>query len=220
MKFFSLIALLIVVFTSSGYTNAATKTIGILVFDGVLTSDITAPAEVFGIAGKQPWFSDYEVKLINVTNKPTITTEEGLTIAVDSNIDQQKKLNTLIVPSSYSMTPLLKNHKLITFIKQQHKELDWIASNCSGSELLAQAGVLDGKRATTWAGGEADLQKQFPKVNVQTDANYVVDGNVITSNGSVVSYTAALKLLTLMSNKGAAQEVFDTIQLGRLISQY
>ena len=217
-------ALLIVLFSlnllSNNLAQAATKTIGILVFDGVLTSDITAPAEVFGIATKQSWFSDYKVKFINVVDQPSITTEEGLTIAVSGSIYDKHSLNALIVPSSYSMAPLLQNKNLIEFIQTQEKHADWLASNCSGSELLAKAGLLDGKNATTWAGGEADLQKKFPSVKVKSDTNYVVDGNIITSNGSVVSYAAALKLLSLMASEKSSNEVFEALQMGRLTNTY
>lgn len=200
--------------------HAANKTIGIIVYDGVLTSDITGPAEVFGVASKQSWFKDYDVKMISINDQTTITTEEGLTIKSDTNIDEAKNLSALIVPSSYTMEPLLKNKKLIQFIKTQGKKVEWMASNCSGSYLLAEAGLLDGKKATTWAGGEKDFQKEYPTVSVQENKNYVIDGNIITGNGSVVSYTAAIKLLSLMSNKKLAQEVFDTLQLGRITNTY
>lgn len=212
--FFSLFTLI------TNAAHAANKTIGIIVYDGVLTSDITGPAEVFGVASKQSWFKDYDVKMISINDKTTITTEEGLTIKSDANIDTVKNLSALIVPSSYTMEPLLKNKKLIQFIKTQGEKVEWMASNCSGSYLLAEAGLLNGKKATTWAGGEKDFQKEYPTVSVQENKNYVIDGNIITGNGSVVSYTAAIKLLSLMSNKKLAQEVFDTLQLGRITSTY
>jgi len=201
-------------------SHAAKKTIGIVVFDGVLTSDVTAPAEVFGAATKQSWFTDYDVKMIGITKSKTITTAEGLTLQVDGNIYDEHSLTVLLLPSSYDMDPLLKNKELIQFIQTQSSQVDWLASNCSGAYLLSEAGLLDGKKATTWAGGEADLQKQYPNVNVQFDTNYVIDGNIITSNGSLVSYTAATKLLSLMSSESLANEVFDALQMGRLITQY
>ena len=214
-------ALVISVFMLLGNAaQAAKKTVGILVFDGVLTSDITAPTEVFGAATKQSWFTDYEVKLINVDQQDTITTAEGLTIKVDSNITKPQQLSVLIVPSAYDMSPLLENKPLIDFISHHGKHVSWLASNCSGSYLLAEAGLLDGKKATTWAGGESDLQGKYPSVLVQDNQNYVIDDNIITSNGSVVSYTAAVKLLSLMSDKKLAQEAFDALQMGRIVDNY
>ncbi len=216
---FLLLFLIPFIFLSSN-VHAAKKTIGILVFDGVLTSDVTAPAEVFGAATKQSWFTDYDVKMISVKDKPTITTAEGLKIAVDTSIKEPQKLSVLIVPSAYDMKPLLNNKELISFIRTQAEKVDWLGSNCSGAYLLAESKLLDGKKATTWAGGEPDLQREYPKVLVQKDKNYVIDGNIITSNGSVVSYTAGIKLLSLISSEALAKEVFDALQMGRLVSRY
>ena len=93
--------------------QAGTKTIGVLVYDGVLTSDVTAPLEVFGVASKLSWFSDYTVKTISISAVETITTEEGLKLGVDTSIDQVGKLDVLIVPSRYEMESLLSNQPLI-----------------------------------------------------------------------------------------------------------
>lgn len=217
-----LVQSVLIIFLSLLFNSAYAdkKTIGILVYDGVLSSDVTSPAEVFGVATKQAWFTDYEVKMISVEDQPFITTEEGLSIKTDSHIGVKQKLSALIVPSSYTMKPLLNNKSLIGFIRSQGKQVDWLASNCSGALLLAEAGLLDGKQATTWAGGEADFQKDYPSVLVQHDKNYVVADNIITSNGSVVSYVAAIKLLSLMSSDKLAKEVFAALQINRLTSHY
>ena len=195
---------------------AADKRVGILVFDGVLTSDIVAPIEVFGIASRKSWFSDYETITINAGSGDTVTTEEGLKLVVDAKLVDTPAVDVLLVPSAYDMDPLLENEKLITYIRNTGTTAEWMASNCSGAFLLAEAGLLDGKRATTWAGGEAGLEKSYPKVDVQYDTNYVIDDGVITSNGSVVSYEAALALLEKLSSKRRADEVREALQMGRV----
>nr|WP_231583886.1 MULTISPECIES: hypothetical protein [unclassified Vibrio] len=73
-----LITTLVLFFGMLQAAHAADKRIGILVYDGVLTSDVTAPLEVFGVASRLTWFSDYEVLTISVSDQKTITTEEGL----------------------------------------------------------------------------------------------------------------------------------------------
>ncbi len=203
----------------SAYSSGASKTVGIIVYDGVLSSDVTAPLEVFGVASRLTWFSDYKVVSISVKQQPFITTEEGLKLGVDAWVGDKPDVDVLIVPSSYSMKPLINNSLLIDYIRTRSMTVDWIASNCSGSSLLAEAGVLDGRKATTWAGGEQEFQKNYPKVNVQPDTNVVVDGNIVTSNGSVVSYQAALTLLRLMTSASKANEVADTLQFSRLSQQ-
>lgn len=194
---------------------AEDKKIGILVFDGVLTSDITAPLEVFGVASRKTWFSDYTPVVISVEDQSSITTEEGLQLATDSWIGANPEIDVLIVPSSYDMDPLIDNPHLINYISRTAKSAEWVASNCSGAFLLGEAGILNGKKATTWAGGESDLQGAYPAIDVQFDSNVVVDGQVITSNGSLVSYQAALLLLSKMTSESKANEVADTIQYSR-----
>ena len=191
--------------------------IGIIVFDGVLTSDVTAPAEVFGVASRQAWFKDYSVSFISVEDKQHITTEEGLVLRPNYHLGNAPDLDVLLVPSRYDMKSLLDNPELTAFIRQSGSTVKWLSSNCSGALLLANAGLLDGKQATTWAGGEKDMQKKFPKVKVLEDRNLVIDGKIITSNGSIVSYQAALVLLAKMSSTGRAREVFDTLQMGRMV---
>jgi transcriptional regulator GlxA family with amidase domain len=220
MSFHKKIYAMLLILICSSSAQAAKNTIGILVYDGVLTSDITAPIEVFGAATKKAWFSDYKVVLIAVNKQTSITTEEGLRINVDHSIADNLKLDVLLVPSSYSMGPLLSNKKLIAFIQDQSTKTKWMASNCSGAFLLAEAGLLNGVKATTWAGGEKDLKSDYPAVDVQFDQNVVIDKNIITSNGSVVSYQAALTLLEKLSSKDFSKEISEAIQWQRLQSAF
>ena len=204
----------------SGNIQAETSKIGILVFDGFLTSDVTAPIEVFGAASKKAWFSAYEVVVISATQSKYVKSEEGLKIVADNTIYDDLKLDVLIVPSAYEMDGFLKNKDLIGFIKKQKQSTSWMASNCSGAFLLGEAGVLDGKKATTWAGGEKGLASAYPKIKVQYDQNTVIDTQVITSNGGPISYQAAFELLTQLSSKKFSDEIAEAIQFDRLESAF
>ena len=196
---------------------AATKSIGILVYDDLLGGDVTAPVEVFGAASKNSWFSDYEVKLISIKRDKKITTAEGLTLLATNTIyDENLDLDVLMLPSRYYMSELISNKELVSFIQKQAAKVEWIASNCSGSMLLGESGVVDGYSITTWAGGESELQGAYPKLKVVTDQNVVIDRNLISSNGSVVSYEAALVLLSKLSSEKKAKDIEDYIQLTRL----
>lgn len=197
-------------------THAASSTIGILVFEGFLTSDVTAPVEVFGAATKKSWFSSYEVVLVSATKNKTVLSEEGLMVVANKTIYDTLNLDVLLVPSAYDMDHLLNNKDLIAFIQKQSAHAAWMASNCSGAFLLGEAGVLNGKKATTWAGGEKSLAKAYPKINVQYNKNVVIDNKVITSNGGPVSYQAAFKLLTQLSSDKFSNEISELIQFNRL----
>jgi transcriptional regulator GlxA family with amidase domain len=219
LKQFVLLTLFSMVFVVN-VADAASHKIGILVFDGFLTSDVTAPIEVFGAASKKAWLSSYEVVVISATSKKEIRSEEGLKIIADKTIYDDLTLDVLLVPSAYEMDGLLKNKELIQFIKKQNQSASGMASNCSGAFLLVEAGVLDGKNATTWAGGEKSLLKAYPKIKVQSDQNIVIDSRVITSNGGPVSYQAAFALLAKLSSEKFPKEIADAIQFNRLKSEF
>ncbi|ARU58898.1 transcriptional regulator [Oleiphilus messinensis] len=205
-----------VLFVFSSLVHAADSKIGIIVFDGFLTSDVTAAVEVFNTASQKEWFSHYDVVLISATKIKRVTSAENLGIVADKTIYDDLHLDVLIVPSAYDMSPLVSNKDLVSYIKNHGKEVSWLASNCSGAFLLGEAGLLNGKKATTWAGGEKELSSAYPMIKVQFDQNVVVDGNIITSNGGPISYQAAFELLTHLSTKEHSNEIVEALQFARL----
>ncbi|MGD9801104.1 MAG: DJ-1/PfpI family protein [Parvularculaceae bacterium] len=190
--------------------------VAVVVFDGALTSDIVAPLEVFGDASKKPWSQKLHVEAVAVGESLQITTEEGLKLTANTLMRNAGDYDAVIVPSRYGMDAVLENMELIGFIRNQAKSAKWMASNCSGALILAEAGVLDGKRATTWAGGEKDFQRKYPDVLVQDDVNFVIDDGVLTSSGSIVSYEAAIALLAQLTDEALAGEVAHDLQFARV----
>lgn len=197
-------------------TDAPTKTIGVLIYDRVLTSDVTAPMEVFGNAAKEKEFAGYRIVAIAPTKK-LITTEEGVVLMPQYSIEDAPALDTLIVGSAYDMGPILSNTKLIDWIASRGKTARWIASNCSGARILGDAGLLVGKRATTYPGGELLMKARYLRTTVVDGENVVVDGNLVTSNGGLVSYTAALKLLEQMTSVAFSEKIAANIYYNRLV---
>lgn len=191
-------------------------TIGIIVFDGVLTSEVIAPYEVFAIASKQDWLKGTRVLLIGIEQQATICTEEGIRLTVDATIYDDLALDVLLVPGANDVSDLLQHQELNNFIQKQEKGVQWLGSFCAGAFVLGNAGVLDGRQATTWFGGEASLQAQFPAIRVIHDQPVVLDKRRITANGGLVSYQAALVLLGQVSSARHAREVYDSLGLERL----
>lgn len=192
------------------------RTIGIVVFDGVRICEVAAPAEVFALARKRTEFEGSEVLLIGVEDQPTITTTEGLEIRVDCTIQAPVQLDVLIIPGAYDVDPLLQHAPLNAFIQRQAEGAEWVASYCAGAFLLGSAGVLDGKKATTWHGGEDDLQAQFPKIEVVREHPVVIDDRRITANAGLVSYRAALVLLAKLTSVDVARKVYEGLGMDRL----
>ncbi len=192
-------------------------TIGIIVFDGVLTGELMGAAEVFAIASTKTGFEGgANVVLIGVEPQPMIRTEEGIRIAVDATIDDDLTLDVLFVPGGNDVDPLLAHEALNAFIRKHEQSAEWVGSMCAGAFVLGGAGVLNGKQATTWFGGEGDLQTQFPAIRVIHDRPVVLDQRRITANGGLVSYRAALVLLGKLSSTAVARSVYDSLNMGRL----
>ncbi len=195
---------------------AKNMTVGIVVFDGVLTSEVIGSAEVFGIAAKNPQLTGSRVLLIGVEEQPFIQTEEGIRLMVDANISDDLALDVLLVPGGNDMSPLLEHEKLNTFIRKHEEHVEWLGSVCAGAFLLGKTGSLNGKQATTWFGGESSLQAQFPEIKVVYDKPIVLDQRRITANGGLVSYRAALVLLGQIGGSGLAHEVYTALNMDRL----
>lgn len=194
----------------------AARTIGILVWDGFLTSEVTANVEVFGSAVAQGLLTDTTVLLVS-PQATTVTSHEGLRVVADTTIDQCPPLDVLIVPSSAQMAPVLEDLEVLDFVSRQGRTVGTLASHCEGAFVLGAAGLLENRRATTYPGGHADLRQAVPGALV-IEEDVVRDGNLITSSGAVVTYRGALLLLEELTDAAVARTVADGLYLDRLVS--
>lgn len=190
--------------------------IGLLMYDKVLTTELTAPMDVF------TKYTEDGKQLFNViTIAETydfIVSEEGLKMFPDYTLENSPKLDILIVPSAYDMSLQIKNQNLVDFIKSQNNNTRYTVSNCAGATLIGESGVADGKKIVTWIGGGKDLQKNYPNLKVQDDGNvsYMEDGKFLSSNGNLASYISSLELLEKLSSKEHRKFVESYLYLDRL----
>ena len=196
--------------------NPDLPTIGVLMYDDVLTTELTAPIDVFTKLtedGKQLF------NVITIAESyDFIVSEEGLKMFPDYILTNTPKLDILIVPSAYDMTLQVKNKNLVDFIKSQNNNTKYTVSNCAGASLIGESGIANGKKIVTWIGGGEDLQKNYPLLKVQDDKNvsYMEDGKFLSSNGNLVSYISSLELLEKLSNKKHRKFVESYLYLDRL----
>ena len=196
--------------------NPDLPTIGVLMYDDVLTTELTAPIDVF------TKLTDNGKQLFNVItiaeSYDFIVSEEGLKMFPDYILTNTPKLDILIVPSAYDMTLQVKNKNLVDFIKSQNNNTKYTVSNCAGASLIGESGIANGKKIVTWIGGGEDLQKNYPLLKVQDDKNvsYMEDGKFLSSNGNLASYISSLELLEKLSNKKHRKFVESYLYLDRL----
>lgn len=133
--------------------------IRLLMYDDVLTTELTAPMDVFTKLtedGKQLF------NVITIAESyDFIVSEEGLKMFPDYTIENCPKLDILIVPSAYDMLLQVKNRNFVDFIKSQNNNTEYTVSNCAGATLIGESGIANGKKIVTWIGGGKDLQKNY-----------------------------------------------------------
>lgn len=167
------------------------RKVGILVFDGVEELDFAGPLEVFGSAAKiDP--ESFQVFTVGVRGR-TAKAINGLSVTADYSLEDCPRLDILVVPGGRGTRTEMKNPVLLSFIRGASEKCELVASVCTGSLVLAAAGLLDGKRATTHRAALNEL-RAFPKVHVE-HRRYIRQGRVITSAGISAGIDMALYLV-------------------------
>jgi transcriptional regulator GlxA family with amidase domain len=165
----------------------------IVAFPGVQTLDVTGPAEVLRAATKlHP--PGYEVQIAAREEGPLRTST--VTIVPDLPLSACRfPIDTLIVAGGTGTRRAEDDEALIAWLREAAKRARRVTSVCTGAFLLAKAGLLDGRRATTHWASCTVLAERYPEVTVESDPIFVRDGNVATSAGVTAGMDLALALV-------------------------
>jgi len=173
--------------------------VGIFIFNDVDVLDFTGPFEVFFITRKQEGGEKqylYSVCLIGLTDG-TITTRGGMEVRPHFSINSHPQLDRLIIPGGYGTRQLMHDESLINWLGSFNPRSTRLASVCTGSLLLASAGHLDGKNATTHWTVLDMMEETFPKVKVDRNRHVIIDEEVFTSAGISAGIDLALQMVRL-----------------------
>ncbi|MFI6029836.1 GlxA family transcriptional regulator [Amycolatopsis magusensis] len=173
----------------------------VIVCEGVVLLDLTGPVQVFTGAG------GYRTRLASLDGKP-VRTDTGVVLGVDCALSEvDYRAHTVVVPGP--KPGLLDGFppELTAEVRRLGDAASRVASVCTGAFLLAEAGLLTGRRATTHWAMCAELAARFPGVTVQPDAIYVRDDRVVTSAGMSAGIDLALALVEEDHGVDAARTV-------------
>ncbi len=171
---------------------ASPRRIGIVAFEGVEALDVTGPWEVLHTAGL--FARDVpELTCITVDGRD-VRSSSGLSFRADAAIGDVESLDTLIVAGGLGVQAVAEDGRLIDGIRRLSRTSRRTASVCSGAFLLAEAGILDGVRATTHWLHAPELARRFPAVEVDADPIFIREGNLLTSAGVTAGMDLALAL--------------------------
>ncbi|MGW3629613.1 GlxA family transcriptional regulator [Streptomyces sp. NPDC005122] len=167
------------------------RTVLVVLFDAVQSLDVTGPAEVF--AGAEiSRAGSYRVHTASLDGAP-VRTSSGLTLVPDGTLAEAPAPHTLLVPGGQGTRQ--PDPGLTDWLRVHGPRAGRLVSVCTGALLLARAGLLDGRRATThWAYCD-QLARDHPAVQVDPDPLYVRDGRVSTSAGVTSGIDLALALV-------------------------
>ena len=174
--------------------------IALLIFDNLTTLDAIGPLEV---VSRLP---DAEVKVVAKSTGPVRAGESSghLGLIADYALDEVSEPDILVVPGGYGTRELVNDADVVGWIRDVHQTTTWTTSVCTGSLLLAAAGVLDGIRATThWRAMDllADLGA------IPTKERVVIEGKIITAAGVSSGIDMALHLAALVVDDDFAQAI-------------
>ncbi|MEU1424565.1 DJ-1/PfpI family protein [Kitasatospora sp. NPDC005751] len=172
----------------------------IAVFPDVDLLDVTGPAEVFALANRETGGrAGYEIRLAGPDSGPVVTAAGVRLIADLSFSEVGAAVDTLLVPGAVELRPdgpvARVDEAVVEWVRETAPHARRIASVCVGAHLLAAAGLLDGRRATTHWSTAAQLAADHPKVRVDADPIFVRSGRVWTGAGISTCMDLALALV-------------------------
>jgi transcriptional regulator GlxA family with amidase domain len=184
------------------------RTVLMVLFDQVQSLDVTGPLEVF--TGANTWRASrgeapaYGISTASLGGRP-VRTSSGLRITPDGDLREQEARDVLIVPGGEgSRHP---EPELVTWLRARAPQAERLVSVCTGGFLLAEAGLLAGRRVTTHWAYCAALAARYPDVTVEPDPIFVRDGHVATSAGVTAGIDLALALVEDDLGREAALDI-------------
>jgi transcriptional regulator GlxA family with amidase domain len=183
---------------------AKRHTVAVVVANGLSPFEFGVACEVFGFDRSEiasPWYRF----IICSPAASTIATETGFSLGGLLGLEALSAADTIIVPPFTPRDPY--PNELLEALRRAHRRGARLASLCTGAFVLAAAGLLDGRRATThWMHAE-EFTKRFPRVTLDPSVLYVDEGDILTSAGSAASIDLCLHMVRLDYGADVANRV-------------
>ncbi|MFS2138978.1 GlxA family transcriptional regulator [Duganella sp. Dugasp56] len=176
------------------------KRIVILGLPPVDALDVIGPAEVFTYANRQfePQAAPYSLELVGASPDATLDSDTGIGLRAHRTLEQERRsskpIDTLLVATGFNAVDRFER-PTIEWIRSHSKKIRRVCSICVGAFALAEAGLLDGRKATTHWSMAQQLADRFPDVQVDPSPIWVKDDHVYTSAGVSAGIDLALKLV-------------------------
>jgi transcriptional regulator GlxA family with amidase domain len=173
-----------------------THQVAMLAFDGVNLLDVAGPLQAFaGVERLGTCTSPYEITLISERGGP-IQTSAGVPLLTEPLISaEDRRIDTLIIPGGSPNGAPATPPVLVDFIRRKSKSVERVCSVCTGAFMLAESGLLDGRRAATHWGWADHFRARYPRVRLDSDAIFVREGRIWSSAGVTAGIDLTLALI-------------------------
>ncbi|MGJ5755094.1 transcriptional regulator GlxA family with amidase domain [Streptomyces puniciscabiei] len=182
----------------------------VLALDGLLPFELGIPHRIFGRPKDEQGRHLYEVVTCSVRPPGPVETDADFAVHVPNGPEALAGADTVIVPASYELGPVFEEGRLTDELSAALARIrpgTRLASICTGVYVLAAAGHLDGRPATThWRDAER-FQRMFPKIRVDADVLFIDDGDVLTSAGVAAGIDLCLHMVRRDFGTAVANEV-------------
>lgn len=165
----------------------------ILAFDGVSLFQLSIPAMAFGVVYKPSDFPVYDVQYC-AQYLGRLCTDQGIVIEVNYGLSAMADSDVIIIPA-WPDPNISASMEILNTLRQAHAKGILIVGLCLGAFVLGDAGLLDGREATTHWMARDIFAKRFPLSHFRPDVLYVDDGNIVTSAGTVAAIDCCLHLV-------------------------
>jgi transcriptional regulator GlxA family with amidase domain len=181
--------------------NTGCRTLGVLLFPGFETLDVFGPIEMFGLLPDL-----IKIAMISLAGG-LIQSAQGQHVLSEYNQFTTPNLDVLLVPGGMGTRKEVDNKLLLDWIKKLVNQTELTLSVCTGSALLAKAGILDGLKATTNKKAFNWVMEQGPSVHWLKKARWVDAGRIITSSGIFAGIDMSLYIIARLFGKSVRDEV-------------
>lgn len=181
------------------------KTVGVVLYPGFEVLDVYGPLEMWS------YVPDFKIVLI-AEQAGAVRSAQGVSTLADYSFATAPALDILMVPGGLGTRTQLQNSTMLAFLRDQHGRTELTTSVCTGSALLAKAGILKGHRATSNKAAFALAVEQAPDVDWIVKARWVEDGKIITSSGVSAGTDMALALVSRLYGKERARRLARSLE--------
>lgn len=182
----------------------------VLVYEGVYLLDFCGPLEIFCDARSEAGQPAFEVNLV-APDRNAIHAHTGTPFHATYDLESSPQADILVIPGG-NLKLASHDPRIAQWILSQAQDAQIVLSVCTGAFILADTGLLNGLKATTWFGATQTLQESYPSIQVLAGERVVDNGKIITTAGVSAGIDGALHLVERVCGKTVAQKTAQFIE--------